>query len=197
MAHDIRATHTTGRTLTAKLFTAGAQVGPLISLTETSQAGYYTGSVPSGTAMGIYDVLLFEGAALLDSRPLRWDGLAEEAVVVPGPPAETDLCRVYGYVEGADNVKLANVTVVMSLMPEKSAIASERLVAGRNVTLKTDAQGRLVGPTGDPWVDLQRNDRLTPLGTYYEVTSDGLGVYRKKVTLTSDITDLRTLLLAP
>lgn len=86
MAHDIRATHITGRALTAKLFTAGAQVGSLIGLTETAQAGYYTGSVPSGTAAGIYDVLLFEGSTLLDARPLRWDGLQEERVFVPDWP---------------------------------------------------------------------------------------------------------------
>lgn len=199
MAHDIRATHVTGRTLTAKLFTAGAQVGGLIALTETAQAGYYTGAVPDGTAAGIYDVLLFEGSTLLDSRPLRWDGVEEDPVVVPGPPADVGLCRVYGYVEGINNDKrlpTARIEFRLIAPDGTKAVASERLIGERAITIKVDGLGRLQGEDGQPWVDLQRNDMLTPAGTTYEVTSAALGISRKSITLTTTIADLRTLLLA-
>jgi hypothetical protein len=199
MAHDIRATHTAGRTLTAKLFTAGAQVGSLIALTETAQAGYYTGSVPDGTAAGIYDVLLLEGSTLLDSRPLRWDGIEEELIVIPGPPADTGLCRVYAYLEGINNDKrlpTARIEFRLIAPDGTKAVASERLIAERVTTLKVDGLGRLQGEDGQPWADFQRNDMLTPAGTTYEVTSAALGISRKVVTLNTSIADLRALLLA-
>ena len=84
-------------------------------------------------------------------------------IVLPGAPADTSTCRVYGYVEGADNRRLADVVVTMELHPTASPVASERMVAGRKVAVRTDSEGRLIGPSGDPWVDLQRNDLLTPL----------------------------------
>ena len=120
--------------------------------------------------------------------------------MLPGPPAASGICRVYGYIESADNLKLPNVTVQLELLPANVAVGSERLVAGRKVTLKTDAQGRLIGPTGDPWVDLQRTDLLAADGSaevYYEVTSTGLGVHRRRVALTTATADLRTLLITP
>jgi hypothetical protein len=39
----------------------------------------------------------------------------EPAIVLPGAPATEDICRVYGYIEGADNQKLPNVTVMVEL----------------------------------------------------------------------------------
>lgn len=119
------------------------------------------------------------------------------AVVVPGAPADTALCRVYGYLETITNEKvLANVKVEITLQTPTGVAASERLIAHRTITLTTDAQGRLVGPTGDPWVDLQRNDLMQPAGTSYLISSTALGVRGKPVTLTTQVADLRTLLLA-
>jgi hypothetical protein len=121
----------------------------------------------------------------------------EPAVVIPGPPADVGLCRVYGYVERIDNGKqVANLTVEITLGSPTGIAASERIIAGRSLTFKTDAQGRIVGQDGSPWIDLQRNDLLEPAGTYYTITSAAMGVTGKRVTLTTSTADLRTLLLS-
>ena len=123
----------------------------------------------------------------------------EPVVVVPGAPAEAGLCRVYGYVEGADNRRLVGARVKFVLMPRDKAVASNRLIAGREINLSTNDEGRIVGPGNDPWVDLQRTDLLSAeaaADVYYEVTSAELGVSRKRVELTTALADLRALLLA-
>ncbi len=123
----------------------------------------------------------------------------EPAVVIPGPPADVGLCRVYGYVEGINNDKrlpTARIEFRLIAPDGTKAVASERLIGERAITIKVDGLGRLQGEDGQPWIDLQRNDMLTPAGTTYEVTSAALGISRKSITLTTTIADLRTLLLA-
>jgi hypothetical protein len=120
----------------------------------------------------------------------------DPVIVIPAPPNDVTTCRVYGYVEGPDNRRIVNAKVKVVLLPRDTAVASNRLIAGREVQLSTNSEGRIMGPTGDPWVDLQRNDLLLPAGSFYEVTSVELGVSRKQVTLNTSLADLRTLLLA-
>ena len=65
---------------------------------------------------------------------------AAPVVVVPGVPAEQGLCRVYAYLETVDNLPAANVEVEFTLVTA-GVTASERLIAGRTVAARTDAQG--------------------------------------------------------
>lgn len=123
----------------------------------------------------------------------------EPAIVIPGAPAEVDMCRVYGYTETVANVKKTGVKVTFTLVvPANLAVASERLIGERKVEMCSDAQGRLLGPTGDPWVDLQRNDLLdTASGTtHYLVSSKQLGIEDKQITLTTPVVNLRDILVA-
>jgi hypothetical protein len=123
----------------------------------------------------------------------------EPAVVIPGAPADTGLCRVYAYLEGINNDKrlpTARIEFRLIAPDGTKAVASERLIGERVTTLKVDGLGRLQGEDGQPWADFQRNDMLTPSGTTYEVTSAALGISRKVVTLTTQVADLRALLLA-
>jgi hypothetical protein len=123
----------------------------------------------------------------------------EPAVVIPGAPADVGLCRVYAYLEGINNDKrlpTARIEFRLIAPDGTKAVASERLIAERLTTLKVDDLGRLQGEDGQPWADLQRNDLLTPAGTTYEVTSAALGISRKVITLTTEVADLRALLLA-
>ena len=68
-------------TLTAKLMQADVQRAAGIVMTESATAGLYTGNVPPGTAAGLYQVLVYEGATVVATGDLRWDGTAE---VQPG-----------------------------------------------------------------------------------------------------------------
>jgi hypothetical protein len=143
------------------------------------------GTYPAGSA----------GAAL--GRLVVPGNPEDPVIVIPAAPNDVSTCRVYGYVEGPDNRRIVNAKVKVVLLPRDTAVASNRLIAGREVLLCTNSEGRIMGPSGDPWVDLQRNDLLLPAGSFYEVTSVELGVSRKQVTLTTSLADLRALLLAP
>lgn len=197
MANEIRACYVTGKTLSARLMLSGAVVGAPVALTESVQVpGYYTGSIPANTPSGLYDVVLLEGTTVLDAGLVRWNQAGQQ-LVVPGPPAEAALCRVYGYTETLDNRKVANAQVKFRLVTANGVpVASERLISEREVTVVTDSEGRIVGADGNPWVDLQRNDVLLPEGTSYEVSSRALGINGRRVTLAAETADLRTLLLA-
>lgn len=68
----------TGQTVTARLIAAGAYVGNAIACNESpASSGYYTGSVPGGTAAGNYDVIFLNGSTVVGSGRLFWDGTAE------------------------------------------------------------------------------------------------------------------------
>lgn len=192
-------TATPGMTVTATLMQGTTVTASGIAMTETSVPGDYVGSVPSNTAAGRYRVLALSDGVIVGSGELVWAGTAED-FDPPAPPSELGLCRVYGYIEGPDNLKLANVAVTFDLQPSAVAVASERLIGGRRVITKTDAEGRIVGPGNVPYLDLQRTDLLAADGgvdVFYEVTSPALGVHRKRVELTAATADLRTLLITP
>lgn len=119
-------------------------------------------------------------------------------IVIPGSPAEVGVCRVYGYLEHLDNRPAAGVDITFELLvPNEgatgAAVASERMVTRLQVVATTDAAGRLIGPTRDPWVDLQRNDLLTPTGTSYVVRSVGLKLRGLPMTLAAETFDLAEL----
>lgn len=194
MAHDIRAAAAPGKTLMARLYQGAVAVGGDIALVESAQPGWYTAAVPSGTPAGEYQVLLLESGVVLDAVALQWDGAFE--VTLPQSPTDVGVCRVYGYVESIDNGKaVANLSVEITLGTLTGVAASERIIAGRSIKVTTDAQGRILGKDGNPWIDLQRNDLLEPAGSYYTITSTALGVTGKKVFLTTQVADLRALLL--
>jgi hypothetical protein len=191
-------TATPGMTVTATLMQGTTVTASGIAMAETSVPGDYVGSVPSNTAAGRYRVLALSDGVIVGSGELVWSGSAE----LPDPPAapsDVGLCRVFGYLEGIDNDRvLPTARIEFRLIAPDStrAVASERLIGDRAITVKVDDQGRIVGPSGTLYIDLQRTDMLTPAGTFYEVTSAALGLMRKKITLTTDTADLRTLLLA-
>lgn len=122
------------------------------------------------------------------------DGNFDEALIVQPAPAADDitLCRVYGSFETIDNRPLANVEVEFTLIAP-SATASERLITGRKVKVKTDALGQLLNHDGDPWIDLQRNDSLTPDDTFYRVDAPALSINNVSMTLEAESFDLTTL----
>jgi hypothetical protein len=113
-------------------------------------------------------------------------------VTIPGPPSDLSLCRVYGYLETPDNRPASRVTVTFTLVAPNPT-KSERLVATRKVLATTDENGQLFDMAGNPWVDLQRNDLMTPNTTYYLVDCQALMMAAVQMTLTTSTRDLLTL----
>ncbi len=123
-------------------------------------------------------------------------GEAEDPVIViPSPPVDVTLCRVYGYLETVEGKPAANVTITFELLaPDPTA--SNKLVSGRKISVTTNVDGRIVNSDGDLWIDLQRNDHITPSGSSYVVTSKDLKMSRTPISLTTDTFDLRDLVVA-
>ncbi len=115
-------------------------------------------------------------------------------IVLPEPPADFALCRVFGNIETIDNQPAIDTTITFKLLtkPTGVAIKSERLIDGRTVTIKTDSKGKIENSNGDPWIDLQRNDLMTPAGSTYLVVSDTIGL-KATISLTTDLFDLATI----
>jgi hypothetical protein len=112
-------------------------------------------------------------------------------IVIPSPAADSGLCHVYGYIETPDNQPAANVELIFELITT-GASASNRIIANRKVTVKTDNNGYV--STGAGYVPLQRNDTLTPSGSTWRVTSKALGLVNHEFTLTTETFDLLTLI---
>lgn len=199
MAYEIRATDIPGQSLTVQLMLGTTLVGVPIPLVETAIPGVYMASVPSDTAPGNYDMALIKDGTARDVGGLRWDG-TQELPDPPSAPSDVGLCRVYGYLETISGGFAACAEVFFYLVSSNpdTPIVSERVIVGRSVRACSDALGRLAGPTGDPWIDLQRNDLLqtTSGDTHYLISSPALGVFDKKIVLASDTADLRDLLMS-
>lgn len=115
----------------------------------------------------------------------------EPIVVIPGAPADLSLCRVYGYLETIANQPAANVDVHFELLAA-DPIKSERFISGRKVTARTNAEGQLTFG-GNAYLDLQRNDQLTPAGSKYRIVSKALNL-DQEVELNTDTYDLADLI---
>lgn len=112
------------------------------------------------------------------------------ATVLPPAPDDVSLCRVYGYVEDVHGIVSSGVIIVFTLVSTRFTLAG-KIIGDRVFTATTDAQGRLSDGT-NAYLDLQRNDLLTPAGTKYRVTSDILHL-DKNIGLNTSIFDLGSL----
>ena len=103
-------------------------------------------------------------------------------VVLPGAPADASTCRVYGYIEDLNNQPVADVLITFELIGAEP-VKSNKVLAGRKVDVRTNASGQIQDASGNAYVDLQRNDQLTPTGTYYRVTAPLLKMKNEKLEL--------------
>ncbi len=163
--------YTTAGTAGKTLASAGAAADPLNVTIPGSYADHTVGKIISR----------------LDIAPLT-----SPVTAVPGAPSDASTCRVYAYLETLDNKPAANVSIkfqLVALTPEKS----ERLISGREITVVTDSQGRVADSAGDPYLDLQRNDHITPAGTTYRVLCKELFL-NTTITLNGDTFDLASVI---
>lgn len=122
-------------------------------------------------------------------------GTAEQPVfVLPSPPVDVSLCRVIGYLETIDGKPAAGVKIQFELIAA-APTASDKLVSGRKITVTTNADGRIVDDAGNLWIELQRNDLISPAGSKYAVTCKECKVDGFQITLNDDVLDLTDLLV--
>jgi hypothetical protein len=75
MANELNIALSTGLTVTAQAYTAGAASGSAISLSEVGSSGFYTGSM-TGSA-GTYQLVFLSGGATVGTGQINWSGTAE------------------------------------------------------------------------------------------------------------------------
>jgi hypothetical protein len=95
------------------------------------------------------------------------------------------LCRVFGYFENAGNSPAVGAVFSFTLI-SSGLVKAERAIIGRKVEATTNADGYLE-------IDLQRNDLLTPEGSYYKVACLALNLAGAEITLEDESFDLLTL----
>jgi len=75
MANELNIALSTGLTVTAQAYTAGAASGSAISLSEVGSSGFYTGNM-TGSA-GTYQLVFLSGGATVGTGQINWSGTAE------------------------------------------------------------------------------------------------------------------------
>ena len=75
MANELNIALSTGLTVTAQAYTAGAASGSPISLSEVGTSGFYSGNM-TGSA-GTYQLVFFSGGATVGTGQINWSGTAE------------------------------------------------------------------------------------------------------------------------
>ena len=92
MSNELRLAYkTSGLTgVTAQLYLGTSAVGPAISCTEITGSGVYVGSMPNGTAAGLYVVVFSQGGSFLGAGQINWDGNQEILTGGSGGPITLD-----------------------------------------------------------------------------------------------------------
>ena len=186
------------RTLTAFGFSTGASAADVADAVWDEAMGDHVSAGSTGvklngaaaSAASVDGKLTTARATFLDRLDI--DPPDVPVIVVPGAPADLALCRVYGYLETLDNLPAANVEIAFVLV-SATPTKSERLISGRGVKIKTDSLGRIKNAAGDPWLDLQRNDNLTPSGSKYLVSCKELLMVNVEITLAAATFDLASI----
>lgn len=149
---------------------------------SATKAGYSLASGTTGTATG-------SETGTLVSVDIE---MSLDASV--SPPPNADMCRVSGFFEQIDGTVSGGVRFDITLVETgTNGVKSERIIYGRTVTVQTNSSGQLVSD-GNAYIDLQRNDILTPAGSVYHVTSPDMGLDAEVMTLTTATYDLLDLI---
>ena len=146
MANELNIALSTGLTVTAQRYQAGAAVGSAISCPETGSTGFYSGNM-TGTA-GTYQVAFLAAGANVGSGSIVWSGTAEVPASTFNPATDT-----------VANVTLCATTTTLTnapSVPSASAIASQ---------VRTEL-GTELGR-----IDAAISSRLAPSGTLATVTT--------------------------
>jgi hypothetical protein len=87
MANELNIALSTGLTVTAQPYTAGAASGSAINLSEVSTSGFYTGNMTG--ASGTYQLVFLSGGATVGTGQINWSGTAELPLSTFNPATDT------------------------------------------------------------------------------------------------------------
>jgi hypothetical protein len=130
MANELNIALSTGLTVTAQPYAAGAASGSAISLSEVGSSGFYTGDM-SGSA-GTYQLVFLSGGATVGTGQIVWSGSAEVPVStlttgdLPSVPSVSDIRTELD----SNSTKLANLDATVS-----SRLADADFVAPANADI--------------------------------------------------------------
>lgn len=123
------------------------------------------------------------------------DDLAMSADAIVTPPADISMCRLSGFLENLNGIVSANSEITFRLVTVGDLAAkSERVIDRNDITITTDANGQIKDAAGNLYLDLQRNDTMTPSTSFYHVYSKDAGMNWVKMTLSSATFDWKTLI---
>lgn len=206
MSNELNIALTTGRTITARLILDGAYVGSAITCTEApASSGHYSGSVPGATGAGHYSVLFLEGATIVGTGSLLWDGTSERtALDLPTTTAFEARTLPNGDYFNPATDAVATVTTVTNAVTlpsipanwitaagvaadAVSEIQSGLATAGDVSAILEDTGTTLPGLIADVPTVAELNARTLPSADYF-VVSD----YTAPPTATANATAVRT-----
>jgi hypothetical protein len=118
-----------------------------------------------------------------------------QSIAPTGAPDDITMCRVTGRFELPDGTWANKVPVQFDLVvPGGGPAKSDNIIVQVQIVTSTDTQGYLVYK-GRQWVDLERNDFITPAGTSWTVTSESLGFDATPFELVERTFNLGTLIV--
>lgn len=123
------------------------------------------------------------------------DDLEMTAVTVSSP-ADPELCRCSGtFVDIAGNA-IVGASITLQLMGDTNTDPAKatKIIKIAEFTATTDSTGALTDVDGNAYLDLIRNDSVTPTGSFYRITSADFGLSRHSFTLDAATFDLLTLI---
>lgn len=93
------------------------------------------------------------------------------ATVIPAAPADPNMCAVYGTF--SDLVGVSDLTTVKFtfILQVQGPAKAGKILVPRTVTGGLNASGQLIDSSGALYVNLARNDDITPAGSQYHVVS--------------------------
>jgi hypothetical protein len=177
MANELNIALTTGLTVTAQRYQAGAAVGSAISLTEVSTSGFYTGNM-TGSA-GTYQLVFLASGATVGTGQIIWSGTAEVPASTFNPASDT----------------VATVTTLTNAptVPTAAAIADEVRVELATELARIDApiSGAGNAPSASTVATAVRTELATELARVDAAISTRLASASYTAPANSDITAIK------
>jgi hypothetical protein len=150
---DIYLSSTTGKTVTAQLYSNATATGTPISMQEIATTGEYLCNVPPGTAAGKYLVVFVAAGLKIASGTLEWDGAAE--VTVASRASQTSVTALGSPMQASaytapNNTSIAAIKVktdtlvngpTLAAIEASTVLAKETTVAGKASQASVTALG--------------------------------------------------------
>lgn len=120
---------------------------------------------------------------------------ADLVIVLPSPPSDPEMTRIYGYIRTTANLPAANVQITAELVPDTIPSEAQGLVLHREkITFHTDADGRITDGNGNFYISLYKTSAVQPTSVEWKYRFKCAALKMDvKMAITDDLFDLATL----